>query len=103
MRFPQTQTVEWCWFLRQERSSQPVGFTRSSSMAAGAVFSLLCFYRLCCVAGIDLMDLSGEILQPKGDDVARISWNLRQMIVKFQETFSVIEKVRRCELFFPLN
>lgn len=63
----------------------------------------LCFYRLCCVAGIDLMDLSGEILQPKGDDVARISWNLRQMIVKFQETFSVIEKVRRCELFFPLN
>uniref|UniRef100_A0A3P8VC65 Enoyl CoA hydratase 1, peroxisomal n=2 Tax=Cynoglossus semilaevis TaxID=244447 RepID=A0A3P8VC65_CYNSE len=50
--------------------------------AAGKIFT----------AGVDLMDLSGEILQPKGDDVARISWNLRQIIVKFQETFSVIEK-----------
>ncbi|CAD7692678.1 unnamed protein product [Nyctereutes procyonoides] len=44
-------------------------------------------------AGIDLMDMASEILQPQGDDVARISWNLRNLITRYQETFSVIEKV----------
>lgn len=43
-------------------------------------------------AGIDLMDMAGEILQPEGDDAARISWKLRKQILKYQETFSVIEK-----------
>uniref|UniRef100_A0A8C0S6G9 Mitogen-activated protein kinase kinase kinase kinase 1 n=2 Tax=Canis lupus familiaris TaxID=9615 RepID=A0A8C0S6G9_CANLF len=43
-------------------------------------------------AGIDLMDMASEILQPQGDDVARISWNLRNLITRYQETFSVIEK-----------
>ncbi|GAA6223574.1 delta(3,5)-Delta(2,4)-dienoyl-CoA isomerase, mitochondrial [Lates japonicus] len=43
-------------------------------------------------AGIDLMDMASDVLQPQGDDTARISWNLRQKIVKYQETFSVIEK-----------
>uniref|UniRef100_A0A8C9ZEU9 Delta(3,5)-Delta(2,4)-dienoyl-CoA isomerase, mitochondrial n=1 Tax=Sander lucioperca TaxID=283035 RepID=A0A8C9ZEU9_SANLU len=43
-------------------------------------------------AGIDLMDMASDILQPEGDDTARISWNLRQIITKYQETFSVIEK-----------
>ncbi|KAF7218697.1 delta(3,5)-Delta(2,4)-dienoyl-CoA isomerase, mitochondrial [Nothobranchius furzeri] len=43
-------------------------------------------------AGLDLMDMANDILQPKGDDVARISWNLRKTITKYQETFSVIEK-----------
>ncbi|XP_047565663.1 delta(3,5)-Delta(2,4)-dienoyl-CoA isomerase, mitochondrial [Lutra lutra] len=43
-------------------------------------------------AGIDLMDLASEILQPQGDDVARTSWFLRSLISKYQETFSVIEK-----------
>uniref|UniRef100_A0A1A7Y020 Delta(3,5)-Delta(2,4)-dienoyl-CoA isomerase, mitochondrial n=1 Tax=Iconisemion striatum TaxID=60296 RepID=A0A1A7Y020_9TELE len=43
-------------------------------------------------AGIDLMDMASDILQPKGDDVARISWNLRKTISKYQETFSIIEK-----------
>ncbi|XP_066099294.1 delta(3,5)-Delta(2,4)-dienoyl-CoA isomerase, mitochondrial [Saccopteryx bilineata] len=43
-------------------------------------------------AGIDLMDMASTILQPEGDDVARISWNLRNIIAKYQETFSVIEK-----------
>ncbi|XP_029301695.1 delta(3,5)-Delta(2,4)-dienoyl-CoA isomerase, mitochondrial isoform X2 [Cottoperca gobio] len=43
-------------------------------------------------AGIDLMDMAGDILQPEGDDGARISWNIRKTIVKYQETFSVIEK-----------
>ncbi|XP_077838862.1 delta(3,5)-Delta(2,4)-dienoyl-CoA isomerase, mitochondrial isoform X1 [Macaca mulatta] len=43
-------------------------------------------------AGIDLMDLASDILQPKGDDVARISWYLRDIITRYQETFSVIEK-----------
>lgn len=43
-------------------------------------------------AGIDLMDMASDILQPEGDDTARISWNLRQKIAKYQETFSVIEK-----------
>lgn len=39
------------------------------------------------------MDLASDILQPKGDDVARISWYLRDIITRYQETFSVIEKV----------
>ncbi|KAG8524441.1 Heterogeneous nuclear ribonucleoprotein L, partial [Galemys pyrenaicus] len=43
-------------------------------------------------AGIDLMDMASDILQPEGDDVSRISWNLRRLIAKYQETFSVIEK-----------
>ncbi|KAL0972987.1 hypothetical protein UPYG_G00197350 [Umbra pygmaea] len=43
-------------------------------------------------AGIDLMDLASDILQPTGDDMARRSWNIRHMIAKYQETFTVIEK-----------
>lgn len=43
-------------------------------------------------AGIDLMDMASDVLQPQGDDTARISWNLRKTISKYQETFSVIEK-----------
>ncbi|XP_004776276.1 delta(3,5)-Delta(2,4)-dienoyl-CoA isomerase, mitochondrial [Mustela nigripes] len=43
-------------------------------------------------AGIDLMDMASEMLQPQGDDVARTSWYLRSLISKYQETFSVIEK-----------
>lgn len=40
------------------------------------------------------MDMASDVLQPKGDDVARISWNLRKKIAEYQETFSVIERVR---------
>ncbi|XP_047450103.1 delta(3,5)-Delta(2,4)-dienoyl-CoA isomerase, mitochondrial [Mugil cephalus] len=43
-------------------------------------------------AGIDLMDMASNIMQPEGDDAARISWNVRRIISKYQETFSVIEK-----------
>ncbi|XP_041919177.1 delta(3,5)-Delta(2,4)-dienoyl-CoA isomerase, mitochondrial isoform X1 [Alosa sapidissima] len=43
-------------------------------------------------AGIDLMDMASDVLQPEGDDTARTSWNLRRIITKYQETFSVIEK-----------
>ncbi|KAK2088382.1 putative enoyl CoA hydratase [Saguinus oedipus] len=43
-------------------------------------------------AGIDLMDMASEIMQPKGDDVARISWYFRDLITRYQETFTVIEK-----------
>ena len=43
--------------------------------------------------GVDLMDMASDILQPKGDDVARISWYLRDIITRCQETFNVIEKV----------
>ncbi|KAJ8369092.1 hypothetical protein SKAU_G00091200 [Synaphobranchus kaupii] len=43
-------------------------------------------------AGIDLTDMAGQLLQPEGDDVARMSWNLRRLIAKYQETFSIIEK-----------
>uniref|UniRef100_A0A4W5R4A8 Enoyl CoA hydratase 1, peroxisomal n=1 Tax=Hucho hucho TaxID=62062 RepID=A0A4W5R4A8_9TELE len=44
-------------------------------------------------AGIDLMDMASEVLQPEGDDMARTSWNMRRIIAKYQETFSVIERV----------
>lgn len=50
--------------------------------AAGKVFT----------AGIDLMDMASDVLQPEGDDTARISWNMRKTISKYQETFSVIER-----------
>ncbi|XP_077888236.1 delta(3,5)-Delta(2,4)-dienoyl-CoA isomerase, mitochondrial isoform X2 [Ictidomys tridecemlineatus] len=43
-------------------------------------------------SGIDLMDMASDLLQPEGDDVARISWYLRDLISRYQETFSVIEK-----------
>nr|XP_046245966.1 delta(3,5)-Delta(2,4)-dienoyl-CoA isomerase, mitochondrial isoform X3 [Scatophagus argus] len=43
-------------------------------------------------AGIDLTDMAGDVLQPEGDDTARVSWNIRKTIGKYQETFSVIEK-----------
>ncbi|MEQ2188101.1 hypothetical protein GOODEAATRI_011529 [Goodea atripinnis] len=39
------------------------------------------------------MDMAGDMLQPEGDDTARISWNIRKLVTKYQETFSVIEKV----------
>lgn len=39
------------------------------------------------------MDLAPDLLQPQGDDVARISWHLRHLISRYQGTFSVIEKV----------
>uniref|UniRef100_A0A668TMR7 Delta(3,5)-Delta(2,4)-dienoyl-CoA isomerase, mitochondrial n=1 Tax=Oreochromis aureus TaxID=47969 RepID=A0A668TMR7_OREAU len=43
-------------------------------------------------AGIDLMDMMNSVLQPEGDDTARISWGIKKKIKKLQETFSVIEK-----------
>lgn len=43
--------------------------------------------------GIDLVDMASDIFQPQGEDVARISWHLHNLISKYQETFSVIEKV----------
>ncbi|XP_067831172.1 delta(3,5)-Delta(2,4)-dienoyl-CoA isomerase, mitochondrial isoform X2 [Heptranchias perlo] len=43
-------------------------------------------------AGIDLMDMAGDVLQPNGDDVARKAWKLRNTILQYQESFSVIEK-----------
>ncbi|KAE8294918.1 Delta(3,5)-Delta(2,4)-dienoyl-CoA isomerase, mitochondrial [Larimichthys crocea] len=43
-------------------------------------------------AGIDLVDMASDVLSPEGDDTARISWNLRKTIVKYQETFTVIER-----------
>ncbi|KAM9732831.1 delta(3,5)-Delta(2,4)-dienoyl-CoA isomerase, mitochondrial [Menidia menidia] len=43
-------------------------------------------------AGIDLMDMASDVLQPPGDDTARISWNMRKVIRRYQETFSAIEK-----------
>ncbi|XP_003997926.2 delta(3,5)-Delta(2,4)-dienoyl-CoA isomerase, mitochondrial [Felis catus] len=43
-------------------------------------------------SGIDLMDMASDILQPQGDDVARISWQLHNLISRYQESFNVIEK-----------
>ncbi|KAI7800666.1 hypothetical protein IRJ41_008847 [Triplophysa rosa] len=43
-------------------------------------------------SGFDFMAVATDLLQPEGDDTARISWNFRQIIVKYQEAFSVIEK-----------
>ncbi|XP_063060428.1 delta(3,5)-Delta(2,4)-dienoyl-CoA isomerase, mitochondrial [Engraulis encrasicolus] len=43
-------------------------------------------------AGIDLMDMASDVLQPEGDDIARTSWNMRRIISKYQQTFSVIEE-----------
>ena len=39
------------------------------------------------------MDMASDVLQPEGDDTARQSWNMRKIITKYQETFSVIERV----------
>lgn len=43
-------------------------------------------------SGLDLMEMAGDLLQPQGDDAARISWFFRGIITRYQETFSVIEK-----------
>lgn len=39
------------------------------------------------------MDIAGDLLQPQGDDPARIAWYIRGIVSKYQNTFSVIEKV----------
>lgn len=38
------------------------------------------------------MDMA-SLLQPPGDDVARMAWYLRDLISRYQKTFTVIEKV----------
>ncbi|XP_059806818.1 delta(3,5)-Delta(2,4)-dienoyl-CoA isomerase, mitochondrial [Hypanus sabinus] len=43
-------------------------------------------------AGIDLMDMAGDILQSEETDTARKAWHLRNKILQFQESFSAIEK-----------
>ncbi|XP_027711253.1 delta(3,5)-Delta(2,4)-dienoyl-CoA isomerase, mitochondrial [Vombatus ursinus] len=43
-------------------------------------------------SGLDLMDMGGELFQPQGEDTARISWNLRHLITRYQESFTVLEK-----------
>ncbi|KAM5236344.1 delta(3,5)-Delta(2,4)-dienoyl-CoA isomerase, mitochondrial [Ctenodactylus gundi] len=43
-------------------------------------------------SGIDIVDMSSDLLQPQGDDAARISWYLRDLITRYQKTFSVIEQ-----------
>ncbi|XP_048378479.1 delta(3,5)-Delta(2,4)-dienoyl-CoA isomerase, mitochondrial isoform X3 [Stegostoma tigrinum] len=43
-------------------------------------------------AGIDLMDMAGDVLQPPGDDTARKAWHMRNKILQYQESFNVIEK-----------
>lgn len=82
----ETRTAGWWCFLEQEECSQQVGVHRHHARCRN------CFI-LCPCPGIDLMDMASDILQPKGEDTARISWNLRKKIAKYQETFSVIEQV----------
>ncbi|XP_051813538.1 delta(3,5)-Delta(2,4)-dienoyl-CoA isomerase, mitochondrial-like isoform X1 [Acanthochromis polyacanthus] len=43
-------------------------------------------------AGIDLTDVASDVLQSGGDDMGRTSWNIRNTLLKYQDTFSVIEK-----------
>uniref|UniRef100_A0A3Q1GHM0 Enoyl CoA hydratase 1, peroxisomal n=1 Tax=Acanthochromis polyacanthus TaxID=80966 RepID=A0A3Q1GHM0_9TELE len=45
-------------------------------------------------AGIDLTSVASNVLQPGGDDIGRVSWNIRNILLEYQDTFSVIEKVR---------
>lgn len=47
------------------------------------------------------MDMASDVLQPVGEDTARISWNLRKKIAEYQETFSVLERVRPDEDSLP--
>lgn len=100
MRQLGTRTAEWWWFLEQGRCSQLVGirlFTFYNDTAF--VGRLYLFSVLCRCPGIDLADMATDVLQPQGDDTARVSWNLRKKITAFQETFSVIERVRPEEYF----
>lgn len=64
-----------------------------SGLGGGGVWGGLPELPCASPPGIDLMDMASDILQPQGDDVARISWQLRGLIRRYQETFSVIEKV----------
>ncbi|KAM9801465.1 delta(3,5)-Delta(2,4)-dienoyl-CoA isomerase, mitochondrial [Neosynchiropus ocellatus] len=43
-------------------------------------------------SGLDLMDMAPILMQPEGDDVGRIAWDLRKLISRFQETFTALEK-----------
>ncbi|XP_069764759.1 delta(3,5)-Delta(2,4)-dienoyl-CoA isomerase, mitochondrial isoform X2 [Narcine bancroftii] len=43
-------------------------------------------------AGIDLVDVAGDVLQSDGGDIARKAWHIRNIILRFQESFNVIEK-----------
>lgn len=48
------------------------------------------------------MDMASDLLQPSGDDAARIAWYLRDLISKYQKTFTVIEKVAQSWVASPL-
>lgn len=53
-------------------------------------------------SGIDLMDMASDLLQPSGDDAARIAWYLRDLISQYQKTFTAIEKVTLRAGWHPL-
>lgn len=84
----ETPTAGWWCFPEQEECSQQVGAPSPPRSLQRLWFTL------CPCPGIDLMDMASDILQPQGEDTARISWNLRKKITEYQETFSVIERVR---------
>lgn len=45
-----------------------------------------------CILGLDLMDMADIFMQHEQTDFSRKSYHLRNMILQFQESFSVIEK-----------
>lgn len=72
------------------------GGYRARSLSAAPSLSGRSVYSpcLCRHPGIDLADMASDVLQPQGDDTARVSWNLKRKIAAYQDTFSVIERVR---------
>ena len=45
-----------------------------------------------CILGLDLMDMADIFMQNEDKDVSRKAFHLRNAILQFQESFSVIER-----------
>ena len=45
-----------------------------------------------CILGLDLMDMADTFMQNDDKDVSRKAFHLRNTILQFQESFSVIER-----------
>lgn len=45
--------------------------------------------------GIDLMEMGSAFMMVEGDDTARKAWNMRKKIREYQESFTVLERVRK--------
>lgn len=64
-----------------------------SSLFSICAICIVVYFGILHVSGLDLMDMASVIMSQQDDqDVSRRAYNMRNTILQFQESFSVIEK-----------